>query len=59
MLIWLTDNTDGKSVAFDNRHVARVFTTGNLTTIETTPNGYFFYVKEDILDVVSRFNTAE
>jgi hypothetical protein len=56
MLVWFTDKDDN-SIAIDSRHLVAVFTSDDVTSIKTVVGTY--NVKENILDVVSRFNTAE
>jgi predicted metalloendopeptidase len=56
MLVWFTDK-DGNSIAIDSRHLVAVYTSDDVTAIKTVVGAY--NVKENILDVVSRFNTAE
>lgn len=56
MLVWFTD-TDGKSVAVDNRQVITVYEQDGLTHIDTV-NG-FIPVEESSLEVVSRLNTSQ
>ena len=55
MLVWFTSQY-GTSIAIDNRHVVNVFETDEITVVETVKSS--FQIKEPILDVVSRLNTA-
>jgi hypothetical protein len=56
MLLWFTDKDDN-SIAIDSRHLVAVYTSDDVTAIKTVAGTY--NVKDNILDVVSRFNTAE
>ena len=55
MLVWFTNNY-GKQVAIDNRHVTSVYEMEDVTVVNTLKGS--IQLKESILDVVSRLNTA-
>lgn len=55
MLVWFK-NSQGYSIAIDDRHVVNVFETNGITVIETVKGS--FQIKEPILEVVSRLNTT-
>ena len=55
MLVWLT-NSQGYSIAIDNRHVVNVYETTGITVVETLKGS--FQIKEPIVEVVARLNTS-
>ena len=56
MLVWFTD-TDGKSVAIDNRYVVSVFEEDGSSIIDTITG--VIIVEGFAVDVVARLNTAQ